>query len=361
MLCRYDSLPPRNLSCFSFSFSFASNLDLDAVLWLEEYLSTQWHGTVLVVSHDADFLDTVCTNILHLDEMKLNAYAGNYDSFVKMKGQIFSSKSKKWDAQQKAIQDFKTKGNTEEKARKKAMEKLGMDQLIEAQPREYRVKFSFKDADDTMPSVSVLDATFSYPPFAHSSTPQPTMFHELRFNIGPSDKIAIVGPNGAGKSTLLRLITGRLEPTSGMVTLHRNLRLGIYDQHFEDLLPLGESPIAFLVREYDIPEVEARKYLGMFGLDGTRHLIRIGELSGGQKARVVFASLALKKPHILVLDEPTNNLGIFEMLLFSNHTCCSWITCAESSVRCLISFFSAKIANFRSRICGCFDNCAKRF
>ena len=166
----------------------------------------------------------------------------------------------------------------------------------------------FLDADDDFPSISVNDVSFTYPPI--NGVEQPEMFHNIRFNVGPSDKIAIVGPNGAGKSTLLRLMTGRLEPSSGYVNLHKNLRIGIYDQHFEDLLPLRESPIAFLMREYDIPEMEARKYLGMFGLDGARHLIKIGDLSGGQKARVVFASLSLKMPHILILDEPTNNLDL---------------------------------------------------
>ena len=172
----------------------------------------------------------------------------------------------------------------------------------------FYIYLSKTDADDDFPSISVNDVSFTYPPI--NGVEQPEMFHELSCNIGPSDKIAIVGPNGAGKSTLLRLITGRLDPTSGYVTFNKNLRIGIYDQHFEDLLPLRDTPIAFLMREYDIPEMEARKYLGMFGLDGARHLIKIGDLSGGQKARVVFASLSLKKPHLLILDEPTNNLDL---------------------------------------------------
>lgn len=121
-----------------------NHLDLDAVLWLEEYMATQWHNTCLIVSHDADFLDAVCTNILNVDDMKLNAYSGSYGSFLKMKNQIFAKKNKDWTLQQKSIQNFKSKGNTEDNAIKRTLEKLGWDHLIESQPREYRVRFSFK-------------------------------------------------------------------------------------------------------------------------------------------------------------------------------------------------------------------------
>ena len=121
-----------------------NHLDLDAVLWLEDYIATQWSGTCLIVSHDADFLDAVCTNILNVDDMKLNSYSGSYGQFLKMKNQIFAKKNKDWNLQQKTIQSFKVKGITEENAIKKTLEKLGWDKLMEGQPREYRVRFSFK-------------------------------------------------------------------------------------------------------------------------------------------------------------------------------------------------------------------------
>jgi ATP-binding cassette subfamily F protein 1 len=136
------------------------------------------------------------------------------------------------------------------------------------------------------------------------------LFRGLRFRVNTYSKVAIVGPNGAGKSTLLSLMTGALEPTVGYIGRYNKLRVGVYNQHFAEALPLDKTPIDYLVGLYDIAVVEARKYLGMFGLDGARHTIRIEQLSGGQKARVVLASLSLLRAHILVLDEPTNHLDI---------------------------------------------------
>jgi ATPase subunit of ABC transporter with duplicated ATPase domains len=158
-----------------------------------------------------------------------------------------------------------------EKALKAAAKKLGVESLMEAPPREYKVKFVLQAEEDSMPSISVLDAGFAYP--GQSSL----MFSQLRFNIGAHSRIAIVGPNGTGKSTLMRLLRGTLEPTVGTISRHQRLRVGVYDQHFEDLLPSDISPMAYLTSEYSIDEAEARKYLGMFGLDGARHKICIGE------------------------------------------------------------------------------------
>ena len=164
-----------------------NHLDLDAVLWLDDYLSTEWKGTVLIVSHDSDFLDSVCTDIMNVDETKINYYSGNVTNFEKMKNQIIAKKMKNFKLQKKTVKEFEGKGMNLEKAIKRTQEKLEISSILTEEPREYRVNFSFKFAEDSSPTISVLDASFQY------NADSKPLFSGLRFGLSTSSKIAIVG------------------------------------------------------------------------------------------------------------------------------------------------------------------------
>ncbi len=173
-------------------------------------------------------------------------------------------------------------------------------------PREYTVTFSFPDVSMISPPIlEVRDAVFRYGPN------YPYLFHGLNFGLDMSSRVCIVGPNGSGKSTVMKLITGEVNPTEGEVRRNPRLRIGVYNQHFVDRLPMDEDPVTYLRRLFNDETYQScRNVLGRYGLEGHAHTIPIRDLSGGQKARVVFVELSLMAPHLLFLDEPTNNLDI---------------------------------------------------
>ena len=180
-----------------------------------------------------------------------------------------------------------------------------LDGLMEKQ-KDYVVKFKFTGHGmDRSLGLNVSDVAFSY------NGKEPWLLEEVEMGVDCGSRIAIVGPNGAGKSTLLNLMMQHLEPCSGDVTVSKGIRIRQYHQHFEELLPLDKTGVEYLSDEFNLgPPEKARAVLGQFGLPGSSHFTKIGNLSGGQKARVAFAALMLMEPHIIILDEPTNHLDI---------------------------------------------------
>ena len=306
-----------------------NHLDLNAVLWLDAYLQ-KWKKTIVIVSHDQDFLNNVVTDIIHLDDKKLIYYKGNYEKFKMGKEQAFRDKVKAYEKQQKNLKKLKNSGKkgkdakaavvkktrergarAEKKAAKLAAAGGGgssadhakSTQLLE-RPKEYVVKIKFPEPTDVSPPIiEIMNVEFNYPK-------GPTLFENLNFGIGMGDRICIVGPNGVGKSTFLNLVMGDLNPVGGDIRRNHRLRIGRYNQHFDEILPMKKSPVQFLMDDFDQTYQESRNLLGRFGLGGHAHEIPLRACSGGQKARVVMASLVLQEPHILVLDEPTNHLDI---------------------------------------------------
>ncbi|KAG0471725.1 hypothetical protein HPP92_016271 [Vanilla planifolia] len=304
-----------------------NHLDLRAVLWLEEYLC-RWKKTLVVVSHDRDFLNTVCNEIIHLHDLKLHFYRGNFDDFesgYEQKRKEMNKKFEIYDKQLKAArrtgskaQQDKVKDRAKFQAAKEAKSrgKGKADDDEEATPeaprkwRDYSVEFHFPEPTELNPPLlQLIEVSFSYP-----NRPD-FKLSDVDVGIDMGTRVAIVGPNGAGKSTLLNLLAGDLVPTEGEVRKSQKLRIGRYSQHFVDLLTMDENPVQYLLRlhpdQEGLSKQEAvRAKLGKFGLPSHNHLVPISKLSGGQKARVVFTSISMSKPHILLLDEPTNHLDM---------------------------------------------------
>ncbi|XP_062866244.1 ATP-binding cassette sub-family F member 1 [Trichomycterus rosablanca] len=296
-----------------------NHLDLNAVIWLNNYLQG-WKKTLLIVSHDQSFLDDVCTDIIHLDNQKLYYYRGNYLTFKKMYVQKQKELLKQYEKQEKKLKDLKAGGKSTKQAEKQTKEALTRKQQKgkkkgqeeeshEAQellkrPKEYTVKFTFPNPPPLSPPVLGLHSV----DFGYES--QKPLFKNIDFGIDMESRICIVGPNGVGKSTLLLLLTGKLTPTRGEMRMNHRLKVGFFNQQYADQLKMEEAPTEYLQRNFNLPYQDSRKCLGRFGLESHAHTIQISKLSGGQKARVVFAELSCRQPDVLILDEPTNNLDI---------------------------------------------------
>ncbi|KAJ8629465.1 hypothetical protein MRB53_022788 [Persea americana] len=304
-----------------------NHLDLRAVLWLEEYLC-RWKKTLVVVSHDRDFLNTVCNEIIHLHDEKLHFYRGNFNDFESGYEQKRKEMNKKFEIYDKQVKAAKRTGSrvqqqkvkdqakaaaTKEASKNRAKGKVDDDEPLPEAPkrwRDYSVEFHFPEPTElTPPLLQLIEVSFCYP-----NRPD-FRLSNVDVGIDMGTRVAIVGPNGAGKSTLLNLLAGDLVPTEGEVRRSQKLRIGRYSQHFVDLLTMEETPVQYLLRLH--PDQEGfskqeavRAKLGKSGLPSHNHLTPIAKLSGGQKARVVFTSISMSKPHILLLDEPTNHLDM---------------------------------------------------
>jgi ATP-binding cassette subfamily F protein 2 len=294
-----------------------NHLDIEVCVWLEAYLANYPH-TLVIVSHSQDFLNNVCTNIIHLRQNKFIYYGGNYNAFVKTKSDVEVDQMKRYNKQQEEIAHIKsfiascgTYANkvSQGKSRQKVLDKMEAAGLVEKVVEEKAVKFVFPDCGELpLPILHIDEVSFSY-----SGKPEDYLYKGLDLSVDLDSRIALVGPNGAGKSTLLKLMCGDLTATKGMVKRNPHLRIGRYQQHSVDQLDMLVTPLQFMRKTFahmELEEEQWRSVIGRSGITGYAQTTQIGKLSDGQKTRIVFCCISLNSPHVLLLDEPTNHLDM---------------------------------------------------
>ena len=286
-----------------------NHLDLEAGIWLENHLQ-KYKGTLLLISHDRFILNDLCNHIIHFENKQLNTYNGNYDTFQTTRAlqrEVQAKQIAKQEQQRKHLQSFIDRFRYKATKAKQAQSRIKMLEKLTVLPplsHEYVSSFIFPEPQNLASPLIKLDSV-------SVGYDDCVVLKNLNLNIGNEDRIALLGANGNGKSTLAKLLSARLQPMSGQIIKSSKLEVGYFAQHQSEELPSDMTACEYLKSLMpETSETQIRSHLAGFGLSQEKATTTISKLSGGEKARLLFAVMSRKSPALLILDEPTNHLDI---------------------------------------------------
>jgi ATP-binding cassette subfamily F protein 3 len=296
-----------------------NHLDLDAIIWLEDWLK-RYPGTLIIISHDRDFLDEIVNVVVHIDERKLKRYSGNYSSFERQRAAQMILAAGTMEKQQRKrahlesfIERFKAKAS---KARQAQSRMKALAKMEELAPLRAAAEFSFEfreplNAPNPLLVMEDVDAGYRIEDETTGDVTEKKIVNGINFSLQIGQRIGLLGVNGAGKSTLIKTIAGEINPLTGESTIGKGLTIGYFAQHQVEMLRHDESPLWHLAKIAPTTrEQELRNFLGGFNFPGTMVTSSIRPFSGGEKARLALALIVWQRPNLLLLDEPTNHLDL---------------------------------------------------
>ncbi len=296
-----------------------NHLDLDAIIWLEDWLK-RYPGTLIIISHDRDFLDEIVNVVVHIDERTLKRYSGNYSAFERQRAAHLVLAAAAFEKQQRTrahlqsfVDRFKAKAT---KARQAQSRMKALAKMEELAPLRAAAEFSFEfreplSAPNPLLVLDNVDAGYPLLDEHGDKVGGKAIVKRVNFSLQIGQRIGLLGVNGAGKSTLIKTVAGELMPLEGKATLGKGLSIGYFAQHQVEMLRHDESPLWHLLKiAPNVREQELRNFLGSFNFPGDMVTTPIAPFSGGEKARLALALIVWQRPNLLLLDEPTNHLDL---------------------------------------------------
>ncbi len=296
-----------------------NHLDLDAIIWLEDWLK-RYPGTLIIISHDRDFLDEIVNVIVHIDDRKLKRYGGNYSSFERQRAAqmvLQASAIEKQNRQRAHLESFINRFKAQATKARQAQSRIkALSRMEELAPLRAAAEFSFEfreplAAPNPLLVLDGVDAGYPLLDAHGDKVGAKTIVNHIDFSLTIGQRIGLLGVNGAGKSTLIKTVAGELAPLAGEATLGKGLSIGYFAQHQVEMLRHDESPLWHLAKiAPTVREQELRNFLGSFNFPGDMVTSPIKPFSGGEKARLALALIVWQRPNLLLLDEPTNHLDL---------------------------------------------------